>query len=492
MGSLGPTALHRYRLLLVGTGGNGIGVACELKKNGINDFKIISRHSDFGGVWHANRYPGCYTDVPIMAYQLERKVLNNWRESHASRADMHSYLLDIAKENDLYTHTDFNTEMLEAEWCQDEVGWQITTNNGIYLADFLLTATGYLDEPNIPKIPGMESFQGRVFHSSLWPVDYSGQGDVVAVVGTSSSGAQMIPPVREIASRVIVLQRTATYILPRKDKTFTAEELAEYEKNPEKYTMERNNARTEYDAFWEGLMLAKDPSYGPKAEAEWHEKIDKFGLRPELKKLVTPTMPIGYRRPTMNDEYYRAIAADNVDFVSDGLASVDGNKIKTSGGLEFEVDTIVLATGFKFLGITMDRIKRRDGVIVSKHQKGYARAYKAVTPAGCPNLFLIGGSAPNSMNWDGFLPQMVYPAYVMEMMKYMDTNGIRAMEVTEEAEMEWKQRADKIIKESPMSMDPKSFTVDATGKNRATYPGTRQDMREELSQFDPTAYVVVA
>ncbi|KAL2831870.1 hypothetical protein BJY01DRAFT_254122 [Aspergillus pseudoustus] len=492
MGSQGPTEIRRHKLLLVGTGGNGIGVAAELKQNGIDDFRIISRHSDFGGAWHANGYPGCYTDVPSMAYQMTRKIRGDWPERFASRAEMGRYLRSIATENDLYAHTDFDTEMLEAEWLDGELCWQVSTSNGVYLARFLLTATGYLDEPNIPKIPGLDSFPGRVFHSSLWPADYTGSGDVVAVVGTGSSGAQIVPALQKIASRVVVLQRTATYILPRGDLEYTDAERHDYKTKPDKHADRRNEARKEYDEFWEAMVLAKDTSYSQRMGAEWHAKIDEFGLSPALQKMVTPDVPFGFRRPIMSDDYYRAIGESNVDFVAGSLHSVDGGRIKASTGQEFNVDAIAMATGFKFLGATIDRIKRRDGVVISKHQQGHLRAYKAVTPAMCPNLFLIGGSAPNSMCWDGFFPQAVYPPYVMEMIKYMDAKGIRAMEVREEAEIAWKRKADSILEKSPFSKDPNSFMMDATGHNKAIFPGGLNDMRDELSTFDPTAYDVLA
>lgn len=482
----------RTKILIVGSGGNGISCGAHFKRAGLDEFVIITRHSDFGGVWYQNRYPGCCTDLPVQSYQLRFAQRLLWPQTHATSSQMREYLQEVAAENDLYRHAHFDTELLEAEWLDEEACWRVKTNKRTYYAEFLLPATGCLDEPSFPEIPGIDAFKGRKFHSAQWPEEYTGANDRIAVVGSSSSAVQIIAAVQKIAAKVVVLQRSPSFVVPLLDKkVFTQEELAEHERNPGRIEQQRQQVKRVFDQLWTDVLFGRDPELIAKMEREVLEYIGAQVLDPELRKLVTPHGGIAARRMTMNDDYYSAIQKPNVELVPEAAAAVGEHSVITASGREIEVDTVVFATGFVVMGSVLSRVNRRDGVIVRQYQKGHPRAYKATSIAGCPNMFLVA-CAPNSIVWDGFHGGMTHPVYVMKALEYMQEHGIRALEVKEEEELAWKKKTDELLDHVPTARVKNSIVKDETGHNKAFWPGTPESMTAAHSVFDPAAYNVVA
>ena len=161
----------------------------------------------------------------------------------------------------------------------------------------------------------------------------------------------------------------------------------------------------------------------------------------------------------------------------------------TAGGDGFEVDTVVLATGFYFGGHILNRVHRRDGQTIAERQQGHPRAYKAISVSGCPNLFLVGGSAPNGQIWNGLFPGQAAAPYIIGALDHMRACGVSALEVREAAEEDWKAEADALLDCGPTVMGGcMNYSQDATGRNKAAWPGSLESMRAAYATFDPTAY----
>jgi cation diffusion facilitator CzcD-associated flavoprotein CzcO len=475
--------------LIVGSGGNGISPAVYFKRAGITDFLIISKHADFGGTWFQNTYPGCEVDVPSELYQLSYAVTGNWSAVYAKQRELLAYLQRVAADNDLYRHAHFGTEMTGADWVAEKNCWEVRTTRGLYHADFLLLATGYLEEAVVPPIPGLESFEGRLFHSSNWPDGYTGAGDRIAVIGTGSSGVQIVSEMQKSASAVTVFQRTPNWVLPKQNRTFGPDD------HENVYRAASAAARREGEAFSRREMAWSDVHLG--RELRKYEDLARGFLNeqvrdPELRKILTPGHRFGCKRTLYSDDYYAALQRTNVRIIPEAASEIGTTSVKTASGREVDVDTIVLATGFYFGGHVLSQVRRRDGKSVAEVQAGHPRAYKSVSVAGCPNLFLIGGPAPNGQIWHGMFAGEATATYVLAAMDFMAKNGVRALEVDEGTEADWKRRADEILDRGPTVVGGCSnYSQDQLGHNKAAWPGPLRDMADALGTFDPSAYRVV-
>lgn len=475
--------------LIVGSGGNGISPAVYFKRAGITDFLIISKHSDFGGTWFQNTYPGCEVDVPSELYQLSYAVSGKWSAVYAKQPELLSYLRKVAADNDLYRHAHFETEMTGADWIAEENCWEVRTTRGLYHADFLLLATGYLEEAVIPPVPGRDSFEGRLFHSSRWPGGYTGAGDRIAVIGTGSSGMQIVSEMQKSASAVTVFQRTPTWVLPKQNRKLGPDDHESVYRTASAAARRGGEAFARRESAWSDVLLGRDPrTYEDRALKFLEEQVSDR----ELRAILTPEHSFGCKRTLYSDDYYAAVQRPNVRIIPEAAAEIGSTTIKSASGQEVDVDTIVFATGFYFGGHVLSHVRRRDGRSVAEVQAGHPRAYKSVSVAGCPNLFLIGGPAPNGQIWHGMFAGEATAAYVLAAMEFMAKNGLPALEVDELAEDDWKRRADEILDRGPTVVGGcANYSQDELGHNKAAWPGPLRDMAEALGTFDPSAYRVV-
>lgn len=480
------------KVLVVGSGGNGVSAAVMFLNAGVDDLRIITKHTDFGGCWLQNRYPGCATDTKMAHYQFSYAISPDWSGTHASAEELTAYMQRTAAQYGLYEKTDFETEMLEATWLEDKACWSVRTNRGVYLADYLVPVTGFLEEPVIPPIANMENFKGRIFHSSEWPEGYTAEGDRVAVVGTGSSSLQIVPEMQKVASKLLVFQRTPNHIKPREYRAWTEAEREEFRRNPELLAQMRKEAGIASDTGWINGFLGFADDETAVERAAW-EYLNRAVADPVLREKLTPKHTFACKRPGSSDDFYQTLQKPNVELVAEAASSLGEHTITSASGLTFDVDTVVFATGFIFGGTILDKIRRRDGQTVGEHQKSQRRAYKSVSVANCPNLFLVGGSGPNGQIWNGLAPGEVVPGYAVLAMKYMEENGVRAMEVKEEAEIEWKRRADEILKRSPAAAGTcVNYSQDAEGNNKAAWPGGIASYTEAMTNFIVEDYIAVA
>jgi cation diffusion facilitator CzcD-associated flavoprotein CzcO len=207
---------------------------------------------------------------------------------------------------------------------------------------------------------------------------------------------------------------------------------------------------------------------------------------------LTPDHPIGCKRPLVSDDYFRSLNAPNVTLVASAVVAIGPTWVMTADGVRFEVDVVVLATGFYFGGHILDRVRRRDGQTVAAHQQGHPRAYKAISVSGCPNLYLVGGSAPNGQIWNGIFPGQAAAPYIIGALEHMRAYGLDALEVGVDAEGDWKARADELLDQGPtVTGGCINYSQDEMGHNKAAWPGSLESMRAAYSTFDPTDYIEV-
>src|SRR4051812_16432965 len=218
--------------VIVGSGFAGLGAAIQLKKAGRHDFVVLERGDDVGGTWRDNDYPGCRCDVPSHLYSFSFAPNPDWSSSFSPQPEIQAYLQKTARDFGVLPHVRLNTELRDAQWNEREQRWRVSTNDGELCCRVLVLGTGALSEPSMPSLPGLDAFAGTTFHSAGWNWDHDLKGRRVAVVGTGASAIQFVPHVQREAAHMTLFQRTAPWVMSRRDRTIRPFERMLYRRFP--------------------------------------------------------------------------------------------------------------------------------------------------------------------------------------------------------------------------------------------------------------------
>src|SRR5688500_1638021 len=212
------TATRQHRIVVIGTGFAGIGMAVRLKQAGNHDFVVLERADDVGGTWRDNTYPGCRCDVPSHLYSFSFAPNPNWSSTFSPQPEILEYLRDVAARFGVLPHVRFATEMESAEWDEDEARRRVANAQGPLPAGGLIAAQGPLSDPLVPDLPGLDSFEGASFHSATWDHEHSLEGGRVAVIGTGASAIQFVPKIQPLVGQMHVFQRTPPWVMPHPNR----------------------------------------------------------------------------------------------------------------------------------------------------------------------------------------------------------------------------------------------------------------------------------
>jgi len=219
-------------VVIVGAGFGGIGMAVSLARAGLHDFTVLERGARVGGVWHRNTYPGAACDVPSHLYSYSFAPNPRWDRRFASQPAIQRYVEDTARAFGVLHRVRLNTDVLSASWDEQAARWRLQTSAGPIEADVLIAACGQLTRPSIPRVPGLERFRGPAFHSADWPHELDLRGLRVGVLGTGASAIQFVPAIAALVGSMVVLQRSAPWILPKLDRAYLPRHSALFERLP--------------------------------------------------------------------------------------------------------------------------------------------------------------------------------------------------------------------------------------------------------------------
>ncbi len=423
---------ERIRTVVVGAGFSGLGAAIRLRRGGHDDFVVLERSEDVGGTWWDNTYPGCRCDVPSNLYSYSFLPNPDWPETFSPRGEIQRYLRRCAEDEGIVGHIRFGVALERAAWDQDAVAWRLHTSAGEVLAERLITGTGGLVEPKLPEIPGLEAFAGPIVHTARWDHSLELEGKRVGVIGTGSSGIQVIPELAKVAGHLDVFQRTPAWVLPHLNRRTSSLERALFRKVP---VLQRAD-RAFTTAYMEltNLVMTRRPAVlkGLEAVSRWHLRR-QLPDHPELHAALTPEYRLGCKRITLSNRYLRTFARDHVDLVTDGIASIDAGAVVTADGERHELDVLVLGTGFQVTEMpAAARVVGRDGRTLQETWQGAPEAYLGTTISGFPNLFTLLG--PNTGLGAGSIVTMVEAQldYAIACLDAMDAQGLSMLEVRED------------------------------------------------------------
>ncbi|MCW3038729.1 MAG: hapE2, partial [Solirubrobacterales bacterium] len=337
------TAVRHVHIAIVGTGFAGLAAAVHLQRDGERDLLILERAEDVGGVWRDNTYPGAACDVPSHLYSLSFAPNPGWTRSFSRQHEILEYLRSVATDFGLRPLIHFGEELHDATWDEMACRWDITTTGMHLTADVIIDGCGPLTEPALPAIPGLADFAGTVFHSARWDHDYDLQGKRVAVIGTGASSIQFVPEIQPLVDHLVLVQRTAPWVVPRNDRTITAAERRLLAKRPGLQRLARGTQYLTRELLH--YPLVKSPRLRRMAERVALGHLHRQVKDPALRVKLTPNYEIGCKRILISNAWYPAVAKPNVQVVT-GLAEVRAHSVVTSDGVEHPVDAIILGTGF--------------------------------------------------------------------------------------------------------------------------------------------------
>ncbi len=378
------------RIVVIGAGVSGIATAITLRRNGFHDFVILEKGADVGGVWHWNRYPGLTCDVPSQLYQFGFAPKPDWSRVFAPGPEIQEYLADVVDRFGLRPHLRPNTEVVAATFTG--AGWRVETGDGTcYVADFVIAATGVLHHPATPDLPGLDEFTGDIMHTARWDDATPTDGRRIAVIGTGSTGVQVVSALQPRARWLGHFVRSPQWVIWAPMRLPQPALLgAVLEKLPQVN-------RALHQAGMTGAKLFTDvvtrPSWRRRAVQEYARLSLRAQVRdPGLREQLTPDYQPLCKRQVLSGSYYRALRARNTHLVTDGIEAVTPTGIRTADGRHHEVDLIVFATGFCAHDYMRPmRLTGRDGVSIDEAWAKGPRAYRMTAIPGFPNLFTVLG-----------------------------------------------------------------------------------------------------
>lgn len=502
-------------VLIVGAGFAGIGMGIQLARRGRESFVIIEQAEDVGGTWRDNRYPGVSCDIPSHLYSFSFRPNPGWSRVFAEGREIHAYLRACVAEEGLEDHLRLNCALSEAEWSDDDARWLVRTTRGDLSAASLVIATGRLSEPKIPLIKNLDGFGGRWWHSARWNAKVSLVGKRVGLIGTGASAIQILPRLAAEASEVAVFQRSAPYILPRGDREYSREEMERFAADPGTVTALRDE-------------LFAEAERGLGARQRRHPDIDLLRQRaldhlsasvpdPGLRDRLSPDYEIGCKRILFSDDYYAALQLDHVRLEPTPLARIaDGSAVPlasgrsgplpsrsgntggygnrtaiAAGGSSYELDVLVLATGFNSTRPSIaGHIRGRRSRLLGEEWSNGMAAHASTTVHGFPNMYVLDG--PNAALGHNSAIYMIETQvrYVLSALDHLATSGADALEVTAEAVRSYMRDIDTMARDTVWVQGGCTswYRDERTGRVTLLWPDSATSFRDRLATFTGISY----
>lgn len=415
----GQPALHRvdaaarskFKVIIIGAGMSGLLSAIRLQEAGI-PFVIVDKNADVGGTWYENTYPGCRVDSGnhVYSYSFRQK---DWPQYFSSQPVLREYFADTANEYDLRKHILFNHEVISARLDEKRGMWtlDIKTPQGSETLEgcVVISCVGQLNQPQMPKLPGVGTFNGPCFHSARWDHSVDLTGKRVGVIGTGGSAFQFVPHVALKAAQVTVFQRTAPWVLLNEQYFSEIPQGVHWLQNNLPYY----GRWFRFSLFWksaEGMLKAVtvEPGWNrpersvSQANEEFRQQlIEAMGKhledRPDLLELCTPDYPPGAKRMLVDDgKWFSTLKRDNVKLTTDVIREITPSGIACENGEDHAFDVLIYGTGFKASEfLTPMKIYGKGGVELHDAWAGEPRAFQGITFPGFPNFFSTYGPNTN-------------------------------------------------------------------------------------------------
>ncbi|TWP36503.1 flavin-containing monooxygenase [Leekyejoonella antrihumi] len=467
----------------IGAGFGGLCLAIKLKDQGIGSFAIFDRGADFGGTWRDNTYPGAACDVPSAMYSYSFYP-GKWTSAFPRQSEILRYLHRAADHFGARDHFHFDAEVTAARFDTDAALWRLELVDGRQIAArVLVSAVGQLHRPVIPQLPGVDSFTGPAFHSAQWRHEVDLRGKKVAVVGTGASAIQLVPEVAKEAAHLTVFQRSAPYVIGKNVKRYS-----DWQRNVIHHVAPVRLAnRLRFFMIGEAAASAftgANPLVRQVLLSRWRLRLHRGVRDPELREKLKPDYELGCKRMLLSNEWYPAMARENVEVVTSGVTEVTASGLTAGDGTHREVDVIIYGTGFAAPSFLQPmRVEGLDGQTLDDAWRDGAQAHLGVCVHGFPNFFLIYG--PNTNLGSNSIIYMIETqvAWITQALRGLERSGGRWLDVRADRQADFVAWVDRATQRGAYSGGCHSWYT-AAGRNTNNWPTLTPLYRRRLRRFD--------
>lgn len=476
-----------YKVIIIGSGFGGQLAALNLAKQGISDFLMLERRAFMGGTWSQNVYPGAAVDAPSPLYAISSEPFD-WSQLYADRQELNRYTNFIIDKHGLRDKTVTNCNVNRIHWDESVQRWNIQVDGGeAYSARFVINASGPLSTPVIPEFKGRDCFKGKSFHSNDWDKSYDYKGKRVAVIGSGASAAQIIPEIAGDVAHLIVVQRTAHWVIPRNDYVFKPWQRALL-RNKWAYNTLRVLIYWALEYRLVGFKYSQRMLNAVGRRAA-ERLISRQIQDPELRKMVTPDFEFGCKRVLLSDTLYPAYCRDNVTLFDkhNGIREITENGMVTADGVEHPLDLIVYSTGYDATdGVISYPVVGRDGKTLTSTWEDYPRAYLGTCAPGFPNLFVVTGPNTGIGHTSALFLIESQMSYIMNCINNLQNRNQQVIEVTVDAEDKYTLHIHREMLQTVWHRGGcNSWYKSKSGKVIAMFPGFSFTFRRWARNFKP-------
>ncbi|MCV7260371.1 flavin-containing monooxygenase [Mycobacterium shimoidei] len=493
---------QQFDVIIVGAGFGGIGAAIQLSQLGYENILIVDREDDLGGTWHVNHYPGLSVDQPSPTFSYRFEPNPYWSRMYAPGDELKRYAVHVAEKYNVRRFMRFNTTVEGARWDEDAQVWRVALADGETLStQFLIAATGFLCQPKIPDIAGIDTFQGRIIHTAAWDDSAPLAGCRAAVIGTGSTGVQVVPELAKQVAELTVYQRTPIWVLPKFDVVF----LPVIQRLFARVPLTQRVVRWFTDTTLEFAMVITMWKYRyfkvvNKAISEASRIYRLMLVRDrELSRKLDPDFDFGCKRPTISNTYYRAFTKPHVHLETNGIDHIEPDGIVAKDGTKRFVDTLVLATGFDVWEANLPAIEviGRKGRNLGKWwRETQFQAYEGISMPYFPNfLSMASPYAWVGLSWFNTVEYQM--RHMHRLFGELQRRGARTFEVTEEANARFLARMTKLLEDSAFQLGScvtsRSYWFrDHTGKGEAPLfrPTSVRSAIKDQDRFPMSDYMI--
>lgn len=511
------TAARTLDVAIIGAGLSGLYAVHRMRERGLR-VRAFERAGDVGGTWWWNNYPGARVDAPggpFYCYTFSQRLVRewNWAETRPDQPAILDYLSYVADTLELRKDIQLNTDVTAARFDETFGQWELSTSSGERIwAHYLVTAMGTLSRSYQPDITGISSFGGEAYHTGQWPkhTDVSFSGKRVGVIGTGSSGVQIIPVIAETAAELTVFQRTPQYVLPARNRALDPD-LAQAAKNDwprfrrafretgEAFPVVRGSALDDtievryekYEAAWlEGGFAARELYNDHLTDRLANQCISDY-VRSKIREIVRdacvadrlmPDFYFGTKRLILGTNYYESYNRSNVKLVDlreEPITAVTPSGVRTSA-TAYPLDMLVFATGYDAMTgalLGLDPVGRK-GISLRKRWASGTSTYLGLTISGFPNLMMIHGPQTPSVKYHMQLGAELQVEWIIDCIEHMREHGFTTVDVCTEYEEKWSEEVREVL-------EPTLFSLTDSWYMGANIPGKP---REFLIYLDGPRY----
>ena len=442
-----PSGSLKPRIAIIGAGMSGIAAVIKLRKAGYDDITVFEKSEKVGGTWRANRYPGLSCDVPSHWYSFTFAPNPNWSHKFSYGPEIQAYMEKTAADFDVLSVCRFNTSVEALDYIDGQ--WRLVTQHGDEeIFDIVISATGILHHPSKPDIAGLDSFEGKSFHSAEWDMEVDLTGKRVGIIGTGSTAAQIIGEITPRVAEMNVFQRTPQWVAPLPQRAYS-----KFEK-----TMMRLLPFIPRLLYWLNYGMFKlvfgpattgDKKAQEKISQICHTHLEENIKDPELRAKLTPDYQAACKRLIFASDFYPAMTQEHTNLITERISQIEATGIRTADGQLHELDILILATGFDSSAFILPtKVTGENGSDLAEFWGRAPRAHRGVALPNFPNFWMLEGPTSPVGNLSLIMISEHQIDYIISMLDLMGRKGLTSLAPTRQAYEDYNKAMRERVKDT--------------------------------------------